>query len=235
MRELIPMNEYGLMADSAYTARVDSRMVAEVFGKKHFHVLRDIEDLINDNSGLSDKFRKSNFGFSNYVTEQGHKAKCCLMTRDGFTMLVMGYTGEKALRFKEWYINRFNEMEQQIVKLQSLRDQFPLLTEALKTMDDEPEKPYIYSNEMNMLNRIALGVTAKQYREEHNIPKSDPLRPYLAPDQADLLDKLQHTDVGLVYGGLSYKERRQKLEWCAYRWKKEKALTPCDNEDKGAA
>ena len=40
MKELIPMNEYGLMADNSYIARVDSRMVAEVFGERHFHAER---------------------------------------------------------------------------------------------------------------------------------------------------------------------------------------------------
>ena len=94
MKQLIPMNEFGLMAGKDYVARVDSRMVAEAFEKQHSHVLRDIERLTESKSGLSERFRKSNFGFSTYVTEQGHKAKCCLMTRDDFTMLVMGYTVE---------------------------------------------------------------------------------------------------------------------------------------------
>jgi len=235
MKELIPMNEYGLMADNSYTARVDSRMVAEVFGKNHYDVLRNIKRIIGDESGFSSEFTERNFAVSRYFDSTGRKQPCYLMTRDGFTTLVMSFTGKKADAFKEWYINRFNEMEQQILKLQSLREQFPLLTEALKAMAEEPEKPYIYSNEMNMLNRIALGVTAKQYREEHNIPKSEPLRPYLASGQADLLDKLQHADVGFVYGGLTYKERQQKLEWCAYHWRENNVLPPCDNKEKSIA
>ena len=47
------------------------------------------------------------------------------MTRDGFTMLVMGYTGQKAMKFKELYIKRFNEMEQFIKTLVSARKEFP--------------------------------------------------------------------------------------------------------------
>ena len=173
MKELIPMNEYGMMADRNYTVRVDSRSIADVFGKEHYHVLRDIEKLLSDTSGLTEEFRKSNFGFSNYTTEQGHKAKCCLLTRDGFTMLVMGYTGEKAMRFKEQYIRRFNEMEQQILSIQSLREQHPLLTAAIAEMHEEV-KPWHYSNEMDMLNRIALGMTARQYREANGLDKSEP-------------------------------------------------------------
>lgn len=43
MKELIPMNEFGLMAGKEFIARVDSRIVADVFGKRHAHILRDIE------------------------------------------------------------------------------------------------------------------------------------------------------------------------------------------------
>ena len=39
----------------------------------------------------------------------------CCMTRDGFTLLAMGYTGEKAMRFKEGYIRQFNEMEKALI------------------------------------------------------------------------------------------------------------------------
>lgn len=95
MKALIPMNEFGLMAGKDYVARVDSRVIADVFGKQHYNVLRDIERIVSDDSGLTSEFRKLNFEVSKYTTEQGHIAKCYLLTRDGFTMLVMGYTGEK--------------------------------------------------------------------------------------------------------------------------------------------
>ena len=80
--------------------------VAETFGKVHNHVLRDIREL-----GCSDEFRLSNFGQSSYMNEQNKKQPMFLMTRDGFTLLVMGYTGELAMKFKEAYIKQFNAME----------------------------------------------------------------------------------------------------------------------------
>ncbi len=51
MKELIPMNEYGLMAGKDYVARVDSRVVADVFEKQHKNVLQSIKQIVSDASG----------------------------------------------------------------------------------------------------------------------------------------------------------------------------------------
>lgn len=112
MKELIVKDDYGVFADNQETARVDSLCVAKYFGKNHFHVLRDIESL-----DCSNEFRQTNFGLTSYKDEQGKKRPCYTMTRDGFTFLVMGYRGKKAAKFKELYIQRFNEMEKTIKSL----------------------------------------------------------------------------------------------------------------------
>ena len=56
MKELIPMNEYGLMAGKDYVARVDSRVVADVFEKQHKNVLQSIKQIVSDASGYSREF-----------------------------------------------------------------------------------------------------------------------------------------------------------------------------------
>lgn len=227
MKQLIPMNEFGLMAGKDYVARVDSRKIADAFEKQHYNVLRDIERLTESNSGLSEEFRKLNFEVSKYVTEQGHKAKCYLLTRDGFTMLVMGYTGEKAMRFKEQYIKLFNEMEQRILTIQSLRDQHPMLTEAIKATRQDP-KPWDYSNEADMINRIVLGMTAKQFREKHSIPKAEPIRPHLTSEEAELMQRLQFIDIGLQYAMPDFQQRKRQLEWYAGQWRETRFLRAVD-------
>lgn len=92
-------------------ATVESTNIAEVFEKRHDHVLRDIENiLISLPSERRDNFieiqldRINNFG----ATVQ---SKAYRLTRDGFTFLVMGYTGEKAARFKWAYIDEFNRQQ----------------------------------------------------------------------------------------------------------------------------
>lgn len=86
-----------------------SLQVAEYFGKPHYDVLKSIKSL-----DCSDLFRDGNFSLSCYTKKNGNITKSYpmyYMTRDGFTFLAMGFTGKVAAKFKEAYINAFNEME----------------------------------------------------------------------------------------------------------------------------
>lgn len=212
MRELIPKDKYGVFADTNDTARVDSLFVAEFFEKQHFHVLRDITKITDTKSGLSEDFIHSNFKADSYKDSTGRKLPCYYMTRDGFTMLVMGYTGQKAMKFKELYIKRFNEMEQFIKTLVSARKEFPLLTDNIKLLHENP-KPYHFSNECDMINRIVTGMSAKQFRIADGIEKGKSIRPYLSDEQITMLETLQKVDVGLLVAVPDYQQRKRHLEW----------------------
>lgn len=141
---------------------------------------------------------------------RGRKLPRYLLTRDGFTILVMGYTGAKAMRFKELYIHRFNEMEQCIRSLLSARQEFPMLTDMICRLHESP-KPYHFSNECDMLNRIVLGMSAKQFRLANGIEKGQSIRPYLTARQIHALDRLQHLDYGLLYSCPGFQQRKQML------------------------
>lgn len=86
-----------------------SLIVAKHFKKDHFHVLRDIEKL-----QCSQEFRASNFGLSNRLNKQGKSMPYYVISRDGFTMLCMGFEGAEAAAWKEKYIAAFNMMEKQL-------------------------------------------------------------------------------------------------------------------------
>nr|DAN48602.1 MAG TPA: regulatory protein [Caudoviricetes sp.] len=217
MKELIPKNEYGLFADKKDIARVDSLYVAEFFEKNHKEVLRDIRNIAASNSGLSKEFAERNFALGSYKDKQNQKRPCYYLTRDGFTILVMGYTGKKALRFKELYIRRFNEMEELIKSLVKARTEFPLLTENIKLLHEKP-KPYHFSNECDMINRIVLGKSAKQFRLENNLEKGTSIRPYLTEVQINLIEKLQKVDIGLLVAFPNYEDRKRHLEWYKQKW-----------------
>lgn len=167
---LIPEDEFGVFADQRGVPRVDSLFVAATFEKQHYNVLRDIGRITASNSGLSPEFIALNFEGNTYRDARGRKLPRYLLTRDGFTMLVMGYTGSKAMHFKELYIHRFNEMEQCIRSLLSARQEFPMLTDMICRLHESP-KPYHFSNECDMLNRIVLGMSAKQFRLANGIEK----------------------------------------------------------------
>ncbi len=92
----------------------NSRDVAEVFGKRHDNVLRDISNLT-----LATPSDLRWFIDASYRDAKGEYRPAWDMTRDGFTLLVMGYTGPKAMAFKVAYITRFNEMEDELRNQQS--------------------------------------------------------------------------------------------------------------------
>lgn len=104
----LPMDAVTVKADHPVTT---SLRVAEIFGKQHGHVLRDIRDIL---SQVTTSFGLSNFGESSYPNEQGKSQPMFELTRDGFTLLAMGFTGSVAMAFKQAYIERFNAMEAQL-------------------------------------------------------------------------------------------------------------------------
>ena len=91
-----------------------STNVAEFFGKLHKDVIRSIETILNS----TDEKHQRNFAPMMIDVEIGNgavrKSKAYRLTRDGFTFLAMGFTGERAQAFKWAYIDAFNRMEAQL-------------------------------------------------------------------------------------------------------------------------
>jgi Rha family phage regulatory protein len=111
MKELVFKNEEGLPVTS-------SLLVAQKFGKRHGDVLRVIRDLEADVAEISGNECKRNFAFTSQMVEQPNggwrEESYYLINRDGFSLLVMGFTGKDALRFKLSFIESFNRMETQL-------------------------------------------------------------------------------------------------------------------------
>lgn len=206
---------------------VSSRKVAEIFDKRHDHVMRDIDSIINDllkpgetgnrlglpKFGEANRkdFADINFKKSFYKDSQGKRYREYLLTRDGFTLVAMGFTGKKALEFKITYINRFNEMERFIISRSLARLEYPELTDMIKLMHDEP-KFYHFSNEADMINRIVMGMPAKEIRQMHGLAKGESIRDHATPWQADMIQRLQKADVGFVVAIPDFKQRKKALE-----------------------
>jgi Rha family phage regulatory protein len=186
---------------------VSSRKVAEVFEKEHKDVLESIRNLIAEISATN--FSSLNFIESNYKV-RGKKYPEYLMTKDGFTLLTFGYGGKKAIQFKIAYINRFNEMEAFIKNLLEAKAEFPEFTDSIMALHEEP-KHYHFSNEINMINTIVLGMSAKKFKEEHNLGYVKSIRPYLTNEQIEAIKTLQRIDIGLCVARNSYDERKAIL------------------------
>lgn len=93
----------------------DSRQVAEHFGKQHKHVIEAVENIKAENSALTQMFYETS-----YTAGTGKHYKMYLMNRDGFSLLVMGFTGKAALKWKLKFLEAFNAMEKEIRKQQAV-------------------------------------------------------------------------------------------------------------------
>ena len=88
-------------------AMTTSLKIAEVFGKEHRHVLDSIRNLTAD-------FSAAKFFHESTYTRRGKEYPMYEMDRDGFSLLAMGFNGEKALQWKLKYLEAFNLMEQKL-------------------------------------------------------------------------------------------------------------------------
>ena len=185
-------------------AVADSRSVAEHFGKRHDHVMRDIETIIGSvpNFGETPMFFKTT-----YVHEQnGQTYPMYLMNRDGFSLLVMGFTGTKALEWKLKYIDAFNAMEEALnsrhnnnvmdiatVKklVDKLDDTLSLISKGFETMRDNFNTVV---EKHNKIIAILEGASAEVEEEYKNVNKEDiTLRD----------DEFRLSDIAKEYGWLS--------------------------------
>ncbi len=133
-----------------------SLKVAEVFGKEHKNVLRDIDNLINSLSNIEQK-DELKFEPISYTDKYGRDKKAYNLNKDAFILLVMGYSGEKAINLKVAYINAFNQMETQLRALYSTtlsRDEIAMIFQLLtffkylshcQEVEDKHRKTYIAS------------------------------------------------------------------------------------------
>ena len=143
---------------------VTSRQVAVDFDKRHSDVIEKIEELIKTENSVMTMFIESS-----YKAGTGKSYKEYLITRDGFSLLVMGFTGSRALQWKLKYIEAFNKMEQalkepqkQLTPIEMMELQFKILKEQGQKLDEVEEKVEVLSNSMTIdygqqevINRIA--------------------------------------------------------------------------------
>lgn len=193
-------------------ATCSSLDVAETFGKEHRRVLQDIREL-----GCSDEFRLHNFVQSYYEDKQKKGQPMYIMTRDGFTLLVMGYTGELAMKFKETYIRQFNAMEDVLLGKRIEREKGVVsrqsLTKAIQqSTENDRMHGHAYSNYTNCIYKVLFGKTAAQLREERGIGKADNLRDCFGQEEIEAVQYMEQLVSGLVGCGWGYAQIKEFID-----------------------
>lgn len=186
--------------------------VAETFEKRHDNVLKDIREI-----GCSEEFRLLNFEESSYLNLQNKKQPMIRMTRDGFTLLVMGYNGETAMKFKEAYIKQFNAMEAamrgKLIEREKGIAVRQSLTKALQqSTEDARMHGHAYSTYTNCIYKELFGMNANQLREKFGIGKKDSLRDCFTQEELRAVQSMECLVSGLVDCGWDYGQVKEFIQ-----------------------
>ena len=141
----------------------NSLYVAKVFDKLHKNVLRDIENL-----DCSNEFKKLNFEPSYYLTNHNKQLPMFEMTEKGFSLLAFGFTGAKAIQFKEMYLNKFEDMREQLKKAAapvptSNNNYLALFDLTLQSLKEQENKILSLENKFNV---IETKLDMQEYKRE---------------------------------------------------------------------
>lgn len=191
---------------------VTSLEVAETFEKEHKHVMRDIREL-----GCSENFRQSNFGQSAYMNAQNKKQPLYYMTRNGFILLAMGYNGEKAMKFKEEYIERFDAMEKLLQEKVLEREKGIVVRQALtkalqQSQENERMHGHAYPTYTNLVYKVLFGMNAKELREHFQIDKQANIRDCFTKEQLEQVQSSEQLVSGLIALGWQYEQIKEFVE-----------------------
>ena len=103
------------------------------------------------------------------------------------------------------------------------KDEYLPMTNAIKEAHEEI-KPYHFSNEADLINRIVLGCSSSKYRKEHDIQKGEAIRDYLNQSEINCVIALQRANTVYIEDGLDFQERKEKLNLLFNRKHKHKII-----------
>ena len=202
-------------------AVVSSRQVAEHFKKRHDKLFTEIERMYGDyimKKGMSKMVDTPFFYENTYIHPQNKKEyKQYLMNRDGFTLLVMGFTGKQALEWKVKYIKAFNKMEGILNRRIALREAGKIARKSLTdTIRDEipesPHKKFKYKHYTDLVYQFSIGCTSKKFREFHNLDKDANIRDYLSSEQLKKVEKVESMVKSLISFNWDYEQVKNFLK-----------------------
>lgn len=187
---------------------VTSLDVAETFNKLHKDVLESIRGI---KSTLSTAEFSALFYEENYKASNGKMNPMYYMNRDGFTLLVMGYTGEKAMKFKLDYIKQFNAMEKALIGKMKEREKGIAVRQALtkaiqQSNENERMHGHAYSTYTDVIYKSIFGKNAKKLREEYGITNKDNLRDYFSEEELKAVQNAEMLVSSLMGYGWGYDE-----------------------------
>ena len=194
-----------------------SLKVAKKFEKEHKDVLESIRKLTAEKSAA--KFFKETT-----YRNRGKEYLLYEMNRDGFSLLAMGFTGEKALKWKLEYINAFNVMESELKRIYTERQQWQIerdkgvvirhiLTDTIKMkVAESPHKRFAYPNYTNLIYRTLFGKSARELEDELDVKAKENLRDYFSGEALAQVQSMEMLVSSLINCGWGYNEIKNFIQ-----------------------
>lgn len=197
-----------------------SLLVAEKFGKEHYNVLKSLTLILT--SANKDK-ASQHFFKSEYVDSTGRHNRMYYMDRDGFCFLVMGFTGEKADKWKWDFIDSFNAMEAELKRyhdielgrlLERQKSKYVrrTLTDTIKDcVPETPNKRFMYKNYTDLIYKMLYGMNCKKLKESLGLDKKASLRDYMSEDEIKRVEQTENLISSLIASNYTYTEIKDIL------------------------
>ncbi|MFJ8245209.1 Rha family transcriptional regulator [Peribacillus asahii] len=203
----------------------DSLTVAEVFGKPHDKVIRDIEVQIEKLQQANEiEFSAANFGESTYTNERGRTYRKINLSEDAFTIVAMSYVTPEAMKMKVKFIQEFKSMREHIEqnKVKPLSKDQALVT-VLRTTADLVEDTQAIKEEQHEIRKLITQVNQKveqqitlDHGEQRRLQKCIASKVYELSDDPQTRPKLFkeiYCEIKDRFGVASYKDvKRQELQ-----------------------
>ena len=195
---------------------VSSRDIAADFEKRHNDVVEIIDKKIQ--TLTTENFVVKNYFIESSYAHKGNIYKEYLLTRDGFSYIIMGFTGEKADLWKLKYIEAFNQMERQLKRIYNERKQWEIerakgvlvrhiLTDTIKMkVAESPNKKFMYPNYTKLIYKVIFGKSFAELKEQFGIKPKESLRDYLTSEQLKEVEQLEMLVSSLIGIGMGYQE-----------------------------
>lgn len=158
-------------------------------------------------------------GFEIRAGYNNAKVRVATLNEQQTTLLITYMRNNEVVRaFKKRLVSEFFTMRSALAKKKmdrnSARLEYKPMTDAIKHEREAQGKqiaPHHFSNEADLINRLALGMTAAKFRVHHEIGKKEPIRDYLTPEQIHCITELQRANTVFISMGWDFEQRKEVL------------------------
>jgi len=187
--------------------------IAEGVGRDHDTIIK----LVDRNKSDLEEFGE--VGFEIRAGYNNAKVRVAVLNEQQTTLLITYMRNNEVVRaFKKRLVAEFFTMRSALAKKKmdrnSARLEYKPMTDAIKHEREAQGKqiaPHHFSNEADLINRLALGMTSAKFRVHHEIGKKEPIRDYLTPEQIHCITELQRANTVFISMGWDFEQRKEVL------------------------